>query len=104
MVHAGVYHQAYGAPDLVLQPTVFAVPLCIKADILRQPLRVKAPAFCVRGERRIFAEWRQIGQLGRDGELQMMPRHTFVIRNGLYVEQQPLFWCVLIYVNTTRTP
>ena len=103
VMHAGVHYQPDGAPHLVFQPAVFAVRVLIETDVLAQPLGVKRPAFGVRVIASVLAEGRNVGQLLRNGKLQMVPGNAFVIGDGFHVQQQAVLGIVLVHVDAAGT-
>ena len=55
------------------QPAVVAVRVGVETDILAQVLGIQSPALGVRGVVVMLPELRHVGQLLRDGDLQVMP-------------------------------
>ena len=76
---AGIDHQADRAPDVGFQAAIVVVRILVETNILAQLLGVKSPAFGVSGVVDVFAKLWNVGELLRDGYLQMMPRQSFVI-------------------------
>ena len=100
-VDAGIDHQADGAPDIGFQAAIVVVGILVEPDVLAQPLGVESPSLGVGGVVGVLAKLRNAGQLLGDGDLQMMPRQSFVIRNGLSCIERPRF--EFISVDEHRT-
>lgn len=82
-MQARVHDQTDRPPDFRAEPAESRVRVLIGArHLAREPLRVQSPAFRIGREARLPPERRHGRQLLRDRQLHMMPRQTFVIRDG----------------------
>ena len=78
---AGVDDEANRAEKFGLQPAEIAEGIAVvPAGLLREPFRIKRPAFLIRRERNQLPELRQPFQFLRGRNLPMMAGHAFVIR------------------------
>src|SRR5690606_33219031 len=83
-VHAGVDHQADGAPHLGHEAAVFRIRILVGAGhFLGQPLRVQAPALGVGGGELLGAEGGDVLQLLGDGDLHVVAGQALVVGDDL---------------------
>ena len=73
------------------QAAIVVVGVLVEPDFLAQPLGVESPSFGVSGVVGVLAKLGNAGQLLGDGYLQMMPRQSFVISNGLTLNREAAF-------------
>src|ERR1700733_14881433 len=83
-VHTGIDTQPYRSPHVVLQPTVVAVRVFVKAHILAQPFAIQPPTLSERCVVLVLAKLWESRQLLRNRNLQVVTWKPFVIRYRLY--------------------
>ena len=78
-VDAGINDQSCSAPHFIDQPTEVCIRIVLEETHLdAQAFGIETPAFNKCGEVHVAAELRLIGQLLRNGDLQVMTGHGFV--------------------------
>src|SRR5271156_6080344 len=86
---AGIDHQADRAPDVAFQAAVIAVRILVEADILAQLFGVETPPFGISRVPEVFTKLRNAGKFLGNGNLQMVPWQSLVIRPVLNVRERP---------------
>ena len=80
-MNAGIDDEPHRAEKLSLKPAEIAKRIrLVPARFFREPLGVKRPSFLVGGKRNELPELRHALEFLRGGDLPMMARHAFVIR------------------------
>ena len=87
-MHPGVDHQTARPPHLIGQPSVVAVRIGVEPGFQAEALGIQAPSLDEGGEAFETAEFGQI-QFLLQRDLQVMPRHGLVQRQGLQFVQGP---------------
>jgi hypothetical protein len=80
-------NQANRSRDVALETAVVAVGVLIEPQIFAELFREETPALGVRGVLSMLAKLWNASQLLRNGKLQMMTRHTFVISKRFRVSE-----------------
>src|SRR6059036_3498230 len=82
-MNAGINYQSHRTEKLVTQtPEVSKRIVVVPPRLFCQPLAIKRPAFHVRSKRNYFPKLRNSFEFLRRGDLPMMSRHTFVVRQS----------------------
>lgn len=78
-VEAGIDHEADCPPYLAREASEIGIGVLIRPYLLGEFFGVKAPALLIGVEIGAFPEFRNVGQLARDSEIQMMAGQRLVI-------------------------
>ena len=81
-MHAGVDDQAAGAPDLVHELPELCIRIVVETHLIAERLGVKPPSFDKRRVAAVASEVRHAPLLHGEGDLQVMPGHALVQRQG----------------------
>ena len=102
-MNADIYYEPSSAEDLVGQTPEIGVRVFVETDLLRHQLRVQRPTFHVRDIAAVAAELRNTFQFLRDGDLHMVTRYAFMIRQRLRLVDRLVLHVVQVDVVGART-
>ena len=101
-VHAGVDHQAAGAPRVEREHADPVEVAAVETHLVGEPLGIETPALNVGSHLGVSQERRQLVQLLADRYLQVMPRHRLVVGERLRLVARPRLGSVRVHVIAPR--
>src|SRR5918999_2077138 len=103
-VQPRVEHQSHGPPHVVRQRTKSRVRIRVQAQIVAKGFGVKSPPFDERGEAQMLPELRNVLELLRERNLQVMPGNRLVDRERFHLPLRACLQIVCVRVEVTWAP
>ncbi len=103
-VDPGVQHEPHRTPHLVVELAEFRVGIGVEAHLVAQTLRVETPTLHECGNAVVLAEFGHVLEFLRDGNLQMVARHSFMECEHLHLPLLVASQVVGVHNEVAGTP